>query len=418
VQRNLGRLVGAPIRLFLWGAIVESYGSWSNPMRVLLCLNNKDFGGPLINIFQLARSLRARGHVLGIVLSSLDEQTRSVVNEHVGVYERLFVLPLVRPSRGGLREQLMFVRAFPGNLRDVSAAIAAWKPDVVHTMTIGDLAPLLAARLLGVPTVAHVREMFPRPRVPIYLLNHLVALCACRVAAVSPRVESFLLRSDVPRRKLIVLENGIDYATFSEAPAAPLREQLDLGLDALIVGMVGQLSAWKGHEEAIRALATLIDLNVHLVCVGEETRLSRRLSYRARLQTLADEIGVPERLHFVGFQHARERYLKAFDVFLQPSVEPDPFPTTVLEALAAGVPTIGSPLGGIPYQLGFGEHGIVLSAPRASQIADAIREIHRDPSAAAVRVAAGDEYARTQTWDLVADRTERVYFEVQRLGCA
>jgi glycosyltransferase involved in cell wall biosynthesis len=386
-------------------------------VRVLICLDNKDFGGPSVNAVQLSAALKARGHDVGLVVSRLDSPTQKLLDAPRSRLDFVAAVPMRRPSRGGWGEQARFTLAFPRDVARMSKVLRSWTPDVVHTMTTGELAAMLAARVLGVPLLAHIREIFSRPRIVVPALYRTIGRLATTVAAVSPAVERHLVTAGVPRTKLVVIENGIDYGLFHDATPVDLRAQLGIRDDAKILGMVGQLNPWKGHRLAIGALADLQeDMRTHLVIVGEETRAAKRDGYVRTLQADAAAVGVADRVHLVGFQAQRERYLRAFDVLLQPSIEPDPFPTTVLEAFAAGVPVIGSALGGIPDQLGSGDRGIVLDELTASGVSRAVRALVRDARRVERLTRAASAYAANRSWDQTADRVEHHYQTVISRG--
>ena len=157
-------------------------------------------------------------------------------------------------------------------------------------------------------------------RTPVYFaIDRLCLPHYERVICVSPDLLAAARRAGVPGRRCVLLENGIDTVEFTrrrlttEAKAA-------LGLDphTLVVGGVGRLSPEKAFDAQIRALPTLLGqgLDVRLVIVGDG-------GDRPRLEALARELGVADRVMLAGFAADVREYFEALDVFCLSSLRKD-----------------------------------------------------------------------------------------------
>lgn len=141
------------------------------------------------------------------------------------------------------------------------------------------------------------------------------------------------------RRKLSLVRNAVDLAEIAECRtyAIELSELRSTG--AFVFGYVGQLIARKRVDVLIRALARLPGSDAHLVLVGEGP-----LGHA--LQSLVRQVGLTGRVHFFGFRDDRIAFVKGLDVFVLPSVL-EGIPRAMMEAMAAGVPAIGSDIEGV-----------------------------------------------------------------------
>jgi glycosyltransferase involved in cell wall biosynthesis len=167
-----------------------------------------------------------------------------------------------------------------------------------------------------------------------------------RFRAVESIVVSQQQRGDTIRsclldpRRVHVVPNGISSQIFAPRDRAEARTELALppGLTFLAVG---RLVPEKGMHHAIRALAEL-DASSLLVIVGDGME-------RHRLEQLARELGVGERVMFTGAQprHQVARYMNAADVFLFPTERNEAAPLVLPQALSSGLPVIASRIGGI-----------------------------------------------------------------------
>lgn len=145
--------------------------------------------------------------------------------------------------------------------------------------------------------------------------------------------------------RIATLYNRLDTATLQSQllPAAEARQALDLAPDAWIVGNVGRLHPDKDQATLLRGFAlawATLPQEALLVIIG-----SGRLEQS--LKDLAVELGIAERVRFLGQVPQARLYFKAFDVFALSS-DHEPFGMVLLEAMAANVPLLATACGGAP----------------------------------------------------------------------
>ena len=150
--------------------------------------------------------------------------------------------------------------------------------------------------------------------------------------------------------KTSVILNGVDLARIHAAPPADKAKLLRLsaGLSAFeaaqirVVTCVGRLEKQKNQAVLLRALAHLPGVHGVLVGVGEK---------EAELRSLADQLGIKSRVHFVGRRADVPCLLQITDVYAQPSLW-EGFGIAVVEALAAGVPVVCADVPGLDAVVG------------------------------------------------------------------
>ncbi|QKZ02734.1 glycosyltransferase [Pseudomonas eucalypticola] len=146
-----------------------------------------------------------------------------------------------------------------------------------------------------------------------------------------------------PTGRIRTLYNRIDVAALqaSQWPAEQARQALKLDADAWVVGNVGRLHPDKDQATLLRGFAQALPAlpaNALLAIMG-----SGRLEQD--LKELATELGISERVRFLGQVPEARRYFRAFDVFALSS-DNEPFGMVLLEAMAAGVPLLATACGG------------------------------------------------------------------------
>lgn len=213
-----------------------------------------------------------------------------------------------------------------------------------------------------------------------------------RVATIAP------CRPD-EQAKIVTVHNGIHLQQFRES-AAPATTRASLGFaeDDFILVYSGRLNKDKGIAELIDAMLLLNDLpKIKLMIIGS-TFFGNATNEDGFVRTLKEKaLPIKERLLFTGFVPYRKmpEHLLLADVAVIPSVWDDPFPTTVLEAQAAGLPIITTNRGGIPEEVGDGNAIIVPTEHQFVEgLADAIRQLYQQPEQRARMSAASLERAQ------------------------
>ncbi len=251
----------------------------------------------------------------------------------------------------------------------VARAVRRFESDVVHANTTRAGLIAIGARTFGAPApLVHVRDWAPPGRAADAVLG-LTSRRAGAIVANSRHVaEQFARLPDAPRgrRAPRVIHNPVDLSRFSPAghDRAAARAALGLPAEAPVVGIVGQLTPWKGQEDAIRALAACGQADAHLVIAGSAkfaTAAARfdNQAYADGLAPLAAELGVAERTHLLGEVGDVPGVLAALDVLLVPSWE-EAFGRVVVEGMAMGLPVIATNHGGPPEIIRDGRTGFLL----------------------------------------------------------
>jgi glycosyltransferase involved in cell wall biosynthesis len=196
--------------------------------------------------------------------------------------------------------------------------------------------------------------------------------CASRVIAVSESARlKYAAHAVVDPEQVVTIHNGID-VTAEPGAGLAVRRELGLGEGDLVVGMVSALRREKGHDVALTAIEQLRAAHprLRLLIVGAGPAAEEIARQAAPLG---------ETVVLAGPRYDVMRVMDAVDVCLHPS-RADAFPTTILEAMAAGVPVVASAIGGIPEIVDDGTTGVLVQAPPVPQeVADALGSLLDDP---------------------------------------
>src|SRR5690606_17187577 len=128
-----------------------------------------------------------------------------------------------------------------------------------------------------------------------------------------------------------------------------------------VVGMVANFRPRKGAEVLIDAVGKLADSHsrLRLVLVGEPFREPGG-DYGADLRRRATRLGAQDRVRFTGFRADADRLIGSLDLFVLPSLFGEGLPRVLLEAMAAGVPVVSTPVEGIGELIRHEENGLLV----------------------------------------------------------
>ncbi|MEW6325006.1 MAG: glycosyltransferase [Nitrospirota bacterium] len=209
-------------------------------------------------------------------------------------------------------------------------------------------------------------------------IERALAFATSRIICCSHAVAGFAQRGlGLPLGKLSVIYNGVALDRFQPAhrdEGLAVRRRFGLAAGDPVIGIIGALSAHKGHDVALRALALVREqlapkqLNIRLLLVGDGPE-------RPRLQKLAQELSLLPAVIFAGRQPDVAPLIAACDLICLPSVTREGLGVAVLEAMAMARPVVASDLEGIPEAVVDGETGRLVPPRRPGELARALLEL-------------------------------------------
>jgi glycosyltransferase involved in cell wall biosynthesis/peptidoglycan/xylan/chitin deacetylase (PgdA/CDA1 family) len=368
-------------------------------LRVVTLVDRLADGGAERIAFQLARDMDPERFERVLVVTTADDpahadpapETVRWVEQLEAAGVRIVGLPRRRRSTprgwGGLVDELR-------------------RADVVHAhMFSSNLVGSVLGGALRVPViVGHEHGLHRDAAWHGPLERRLVARRRVTMIAPSQAVRDRMVRTDKLRSQgVLVVPNGVE--PFAPSRDRDLRRDLGIAPDAFVIGSVGGLREIKRFDVLIEAAATVrhelgVPLTVLIAGGGpERARLERRIAAR----------GLERDVHLLGPRDDVPDVLAALDVAINCS-DSEACPLSVLEYMAAGLPTLATDVGGTPELLEDGEHGILVPPATPSALAQAIVALHDDPERRR-RMGAAAQARRRAAFDLdlMVRRVEGLY---------
>jgi len=280
-------------------------------------------------------------------------------------------------------------------------------PAILHTwMFHANVLGRILGRLAGVPIIISSERTMGQESRWRYWLNRLTDPLTDRVVCVSQQVADFAVQEvGIPQHKIVVIPNGINLREFDRLPAKQqARAALELPYDRALIGTVARLDPVKRLDVLLQAMASVKSVGAVIIGDGPE---------RARLEALRKQLGLVERVRFVGQQSNVPEWLAAMDLFVLSS-DWEGMSNALLEAMAASLPVVATAVGGTSGVVD-GVTGLLVPPRDPDALAKAIIALLQDRERAEAMGRAGRERVeRYFSVERMVQQTEALYEELIR----
>ncbi len=244
------------------------------------------------------------------------------------------------------------------------------------------------------------------------LIDQLTLHRSNRFIAVSYEIATQLERRGIDRDKITIIKNGVDFLAPDEAYEKSSREQLrkewDLPQDAFVLGSLGRLVKVKGYDEILRIFSTCLKESrqaLYLLIIGGGEQ-------EAPLKKLAQDLGIAERLRWVGFQKNPRPYIFACDLMLF-SPKSEALGIAILECMNAKRVVVSKKVGGIQELLLDRYNGRIRS--KHADLVKNILELSQHPEQCKALAENGAQMVRRFfTQDRMVEKTALVYRNLKK----
>lgn len=332
-------------------------------MNILYLVNHLNIGGITSYVFSLSKALKARDHNIfvasgsGELLSEFKDagfthilvpmRTKSELSP--GILVSLFKLKKIVKRHG--------IQIIHSNSR------------TTQVLGVG------LSFVTGVPHVTTAHGFFRKS-----LSRRIFSSWGKNIIAISDSVKDHLV-SDFGRRDcdISVIYNGIDTDRFlrkDKSSVSGLKEELRIAATAPVIGIIARLSDVKGHCYLLEAMKDVLAQipQAKLLIVGEGRMYGQLLA-------LTKKLGIENNVVFMRQVCDTSRVLSVMDVFVMPSLQ-EGLGLALMEAMAAGVPAVGSAVGGIKDLIQDGFNGFLVSPADPGALSKAILRLLREPDKA------------------------------------
>jgi glycosyltransferase involved in cell wall biosynthesis len=349
------------------------------------------------SLFQLATRLDRNRFRPSVVVPSHGSLSQRLTARGIDVH----ALDLPKVAMASLRDMAV-------GLHRLSALINREGMDILHTDgPRNTFYAGVVGRLKRKPVVWHVRSSEPDP------YDRFFCFLSTKIILVAEAL-AFRFPGESQKAKCVTIHNGVDLKRFaplthlSLKPSSPYFES-----PSIIIVHTGRVEPQKGQRQLVEACGRLRDQvpQLRIVFAGE----IRDEEYFKECLQCASNMGVRERIRFIGHQEDVSALLQASDIFGLPSIRGEAFSRSILEAMATGKPVVATSCGGAAEAIIDNSSGFIVSPADSAALAERIallaaREELRNQMGRAARTRAETFFGIEEN----VERTVRVYEEVLR----
>ena len=332
-------------------------------MKVIHLISGGDSGGAKTHVHSLLQNLT---HTIDVTMVCFMEGPFAQEARELGIHT------VVLPGRNLLR-----------TYRTLKRMILEEGYQIIHCHGArGNLMGALLRRATGLPVVTTVHSDYrldylgrPFSRLTYGTINTIALRRLDYRIGVSDAMTDLLISRGFDPDRLFTIYNGIDFTP--RTPALGRAEYfrsvgLNAGGDSVVVGIAARLNPVKDIGTLVRgfAIAHQTCPNLRLLIAGDGEQMDM-------LKKLSAELGVEKQVCFAGWITDTDSFYHAIDINTLTSLS-ETFPYSLTEGARAALPTVASRVGGVPYLIEHGIHGLLFEAGDAEGLARCLVTLAQD----------------------------------------
>ena len=263
-------------------------------------------------------------------------------------------------------------------IQELTKVLKEESPDLVVTNTVrAHITGSLAAHRLRIPVIWIIRDY----TFPHFLLRYLLSIPK-KILTVSQDLVDYYHLPGLPKTEIIYVGSAYEESKKKISPTQvkEVKESLKLLPGEVVIGFVGRLVRWKGASVLIEALRIVAETESAIKAVIVGGGQNQEDSNELELKNLVKAYGLAKMVTFTGFvpQEKVNVLYQIFDIFVHPSLEPEPFATVVVEAMTVPLSVIGTNIGGTPEIIKDHKNGLLVPPGDPEELAKAILTLIKD----------------------------------------
>jgi glycosyltransferase involved in cell wall biosynthesis len=234
----------------------------------------------------------------------------------------------------------------------------------------------IAGKVLGIPTIWHVRETVK----DLYWYDCILGILSSKIICVSKSVQRdrFTRYGKLINNKISIIYNGVDTKIFQKDKLSRKKIRENLGLkNQILFGIVGNFVPLKGHNYFLKGFADArsrnLDLNAKILLIGRTIDDD----YYKSLIGLIEQLNIKGDIIFKPYCSKIQEILSALDVFALPSIR-EGFNRSILEAMSCGLPIIATKINAIEEAIINKKNGLLFDSMNINKISKAIIKVYRN----------------------------------------
>ena len=323
----------------------------SKKKNILLLHSSNDLYGASKIFLQLIDLLTSKNFNVHVVLPKKGKLDNFLIKKNIKIeYNELGVLRKKYLNPLGLINRLVTnIKA----IKFLSNYIKTHTIDLVYTNTSTILCGGIAAKTNLIPSLFHIHEIPTGNKFYEFFSGKIINRISNKVLTVSNSVKNHWLKN-INEYKIERIYNGI---VFEKTDSL---KKIDRNQADIVITSVARIIPYKGHIYLIDIANEIIKKSTKFKFLIVGDTLSSYTHYEKDVKQKVKDLGLENQIKFLGFREDVTSILKQSDLFIHPTISPDPLPSVLFEALHNDLPTVATNLGGAIEILDNGNNGLLI----------------------------------------------------------
>jgi glycosyltransferase involved in cell wall biosynthesis len=334
--------------------------------KILILHSSNDLYGASKIFLQIIQLLNSNGHEIHVVLPSKGPLDNLIIQDgdinvsyhSLGVLRKMYLNPVGLINR--LVTNLKAIKFLSNYIKHNSI-------DLVYTNTSTILCGGIAARKNNISSLFHIHEIPTSNKLYEFLSGKIINKYSNRVLTVSESVKKHWVKY-IDSNKIYRIYNGI---VFKKTDS---NIKLDRKKDDFVIASVARIIPYKGHAYLIDIANELIKKSTKFKFLIVGDTLPSYASYEKSIKQKARDLGLDNQIKFLGFRKDVSSILNQSDLFIHPTISPDPLPTVLFESLYNNLSVAATNLGGAIEILDNGNNGLLIPYNDSKKAANLIND--------------------------------------------
>jgi glycosyltransferase involved in cell wall biosynthesis len=317
--------------------------------------------------------LRKHGHDCVVVLSNKGSLEQAL--EAVGAELYIVNLGILRRQYFTIAGLFNRIQKWRSANNELNTLIRAHQIELVYSNTAAVLIGAWVARKNSLKHVWHIHEIIEQPKLLHQYLGWQLRKGADKLIVVSDAVAKCWESALFDKRNLIRIYNGIE--PIIQPVTIDYRKQFNVPDNAIVLGLAGRIHVIKGQPYFLAIAKALKQSNnfsnLHFFIAGDPYPGQEYLL--DQMFALIREFNLEASVHYLGQVDEMSNFYAATDLLVVSSIQPDSFPTVILEAMQYGIPVVATAQGGALEMVKENETGILIPLDNAVVAAEKINAI-------------------------------------------